>query len=586
MLNQKFKILLTALIFLALCIGAAWRASGLAQTEPLVWYSIISSLPAITVAVFNIAQTEPLVWYSIIPPLLAITVAVLTNRLLPSLGSAVVVGVFLAALRKHPNSIGKWSETLASDTTTLIWSVSSEFNIQVIVFIVLILATISVMVASGGIQGVVNWLSRFAKGPRSTQFVTVLMGLAVFIDDYANTMIVASAMRPVTDQQKISREKLSFLVDATTAPIAGLAIVSTWIGYEVYLFNSVAESVGISKDGYAMFFDALGFRFYCIMMIIFVLANVISGQDFGPMRKAEHRARTTGAVIAADANPMTSTVFSTLRYAPSAKIRAKSAIIPIATLFVAMFIGFWFLGEGTGMPFEISAWQTAISTTSANEDNVKVLAIASASGFLTAILCAIIFSRIGLKIIGKAIATGLRGSLLPTAILSLAWGLKTVCDEPMLGTGEFLATTLEGVLSRIWFPALLFIVASSVSFAIGTSWGTMAILIPTAIPIAFQLDGDTYGLTTMICLGAVLDGSIFGDHCSPISDTTIMSSIASSCDHIHHVRTQLPYSLTVAGFALICGYCPAALGVPWFVGIGVSVGLIAILFYLIGKLRR
>ena len=559
MLNRKFKISLTALSFLALCIGAAWRASGLAQTETLVWYSII-------------------------PPLLAITVAILTNRLLLSLGSAVVVGVFLAAVRKQPNSIGEWSASLGSNTTSLIQSVSGEFNIQVVVFIVLILATISVMIASGGLQGVVNWLSRFAKGPRSTQFVTVLMGLAVFIDDYANTIIVASAMRPVTDQQKISREKLSFLVDATTAPIAGLAIVSTWIGYEVYLFNSVAESVGISKDGYAMFFDALGFRFYCIMMIVFVLANVISGQDFGPMRKAEQRARTTGEVIATGANPMTSTVFSTLRYAPSAKIRAKSAIIPIATLFVAMFIGFWFLGEGTGMPFEISAWQTAISTTSANEDNVKVLAIASASGFLTAILCAIAFSRIGLKIIGKAIATGLRGSLLPTAILILAWGLKAACDE--LGTGEFLATTLEGVLSRIWFPALLFIVASSVSFAIGTSWGTMAILIPTAIPIAFKLDGNTYGLTTMICLGAVLDGSIFGDHCSPISDTTIMSSIASSCDHIHHVRTQLPYSLTVAGFALICGYYPAALGMPPLVGIGASAGLIVLLFYLVGKLRQ
>ena len=213
-----------------------------------------------------------------------------------------------------------------------------------------------------------------------------------------------------------------------------------------------------------------------------------------------------------------------------------------------------------------------------------MLAIASASGFLTAILCAIAFSRVGLKIIGKAIATGLRGSLLPTAILILAWGLKAACDE--LGTGEFLATTLEGVLSRIWFPALLFIVASSVSFAIGTSWGTMAILIPTAIPIAFKLDGNTYGLTTMICLGAVLDGSIFGDHCSPISDTTIMSSIASSCDHIHHVRTQLPYSLTVAGFALICGYYPAALGMPPLVGIGASAGLIVLLFYLVGKLRQ
>ena len=561
MVNQKFKILLAALSFLALCIGAAWRASELPQTESLVWYSII-------------------------PPLLAITVAVVTNRLLPSLGTAVIAGVLLATVREHPNAISEWPATLAHDTAYLIQSVSGGFNVQVVAFIVLILATISVMVVSGGLQGVINWLSRFAKGPRSTQFVTVLMGLAVFIDDYANTMIVASAMRPVTDQQKISREKLSFLVDATTAPIAGLAIVSTWIGYEVYLFNSVAESVGISKDGYAMFFDALGFRFYCIMMIIFVLANVISGQDFGPMRKAERRARTTGAVIATDANPMTSQVFSTLRYAPSARIRAKSAVIPIVTLFATMFIGFWLLGGGAGSPLKFSTWQTAISTTSANEDNIKVLAIASGSGCLTAILCAALFSRINPKTIGTAIATGLKGSLLPTAILILAWGLKTVCDAQMLGTGEFLATTLEGALSKIWFPALLFIVASAVSFAIGTSWGTMAILIPIAIPIAFQLDGGTYGLTTMICLGAVLDGSIFGDHCSPISDTTIMSSIASSCDHIHHVRTQLPYSLTVAGLALICGYYPAALGVPWFVGIGVATGLIGLLFYLITKLAR
>jgi Na+/H+ antiporter NhaC len=168
--------------------------------------------------------------------------------------------------------------------------------------------------------------------------------------------------------------------------------------------------------------------------------------------------------------------------------------------------------------------------------------------------------------------------------LILAWGLKVVCDKEMLGTGNFLATMLRDVLSPIWFPAVLFIVASLTSFATGTSWGTMAILIPTAIPIAFNLDGGVYGLTTIICLGAVLDGSIFGDHCSPISDTTIMSSIASSCDHIHHVRTQLPYSLTVAGLALVCGYIPAAFGVPSFVGIGISTVVIGVLFYVVGKL--
>jgi Na+/H+ antiporter NhaC len=159
--------------------------------------------------------------------------------------------------------------------------------------------------------------------------------------------------------------------------------------------------------------------------------------------------------------------------------------------------------------------------------------------------------------------------------------LKAVCDQ--LSTGDFLGATVEGVVSPLWFPALLFIVSSLTSFATGTSWGTMAILIPTAIPIAYSLDGGAYGLTTAISLGAVLDGSIFGDHCSPISDTTIMSSIASECDPIHHVRTQLPYSLTVAGLALIFGYIPAALGVSSFIGIGVAGALIVLLFYVVGK---
>ena len=161
----------------------------------------------------------------------------------------------------------------------------------------------------------------------------------------------------------------------------------------------------------------------------------------------------------------------------------------------------------------------------------------------------------------------------------LAWSLKAACVG--LGTGPFLVSVLGEVLSPTWFPALLFIVAGITAFATGTSWGTMAILIPTAIPIAFHLDGDAYRLTTMISLGAVLDGAILGDHCSPISDTTIMSSISSSCDHLHHVRTQIPYSLTVGALAIFCGYLPAALGVPSWLGILASTAVMALLFFLL-----
>jgi len=326
-----------------------------------------------------------------------------------------------------------------------------------------------------------------------------------------------------------------------------------------------------------MFFDALGFRFYCLMTIIFVIVNAITGADYGAMRKAEARTRRTGSVIAVEANLITSKAFTMLRAAPSAIIHPLTAIIPIGTLLGVMLVGFWIDGGGTGSLHSSSAWREVLS----NANNLKILAIASGSGFLMAVACARLLSRIAFSQIWAAITAGLRGSWLPTAMLFFAWGLKGVCDG--LSTGNFLAAMVEGVLSPLWFPALLFIVASMTSFATGTSWGTMAILIPTAIPISFALDGGVYGLTTTISLSAVLDGSIFGDHCSPISDTTIMSSIASECDPIHHVRTQLPYSLTIAGLALICGYVPAALGIPPYIGLGMSLLLVVLLFYTIGK---
>ena len=552
MSDKKIQIALIGLAFLAVCALAAYGERRLGDSGSLVWYSIV-------------------------PPLLAVTLAIATHRLLLSLGLAVVVGIVLSSVRSAPSSIRDWFPSVYSQTASVAESVINSFNLLVILFIVLILSTISVVIVSGGIQGVIRWLSRFAKGPRSTQLVTVLMGFAVFIDDYANTMIVGSAMRPATDEKRISRAKLAYLVDSTTAPIAGLAVVSTWIGYEVGLFNEVANSLGVQKDGYSMFFDALGFRFYCLITIIFVLANAISGVDFGAMRKAEMLARETGAVIAKDAKLMSSKSFATLKSAPSAIIHPLSAVIPIGGLIGVMLAGFWIDGGGKGFVLSPSAWREALS----NANNLKILAIASGSGVVLAIACAKLLSRVRFSDIGVAVVSGLKGCLLPTAILVLAWSLKAVCDQ--LSTGDFLAATLKGAVAPLWFPALLFIAASLTSFATGTSWGTMAILIPTAVPIAYSLDGNAYGLTTAISLGAVLDGSIFGDHCSPISDTTILSSIACECDPIHHVRTQLPYSLTVAALALVCGYIPAALGVSSFIGIGAAGVIIVLLFYAVRK---
>ena len=553
-MNSKLKFAIGFLVFLGLSLTFRWRAE-------------------------QVSSAETLVWYSVLPPLLAVTLAIVTTRLLPSLSVAVGVGILLSWAQKGATASGLLTEVIWFTRAVSIGNDGVDlFNFWVVLFVCLIMATISVVVASGGIGGVIVWLSQFAKGPRSTQFITGLMGILIFIGDYSNAMLVGPTMRPLTDHHRVSREKLAFLVDSTSAPIAGLAFVSTWIGYEVGLFEDIAKTIGLERDGYSMFFDALGFRFYCILTIIFVIVNAISGRDYGAMHKAETRARETGDVAAPDAKALGHTAsFTSL---PNAVTQPFSAVLPLLTLFGLLLGGFWIDGKGAGSIFSLTAWRDALSAA----DNVKILACAAASAFIVAIVCARWLSKLRFSDILPVVWSGVKGSLTPLSILLLAWGLKASCDRLM--TGQFLATMLSDIVSPLWFPLLVFICASVTSFATGTSWGTMAILIPTAIPVAFSLDNGVYGLTTIICLGAVLDGAIFGDHCSPLSDTTILSSIASSCDPLHHVRTQLPYSLTVATIALVCGYLPAALGISSALGIAGGTILIVLLFYGVAAFRK
>lgn len=517
-------------------------------------------------------------WYSVIPPLIAISLAVITTKLFLSLGIAVGSGLILSWTQQNFSISGFFSELVwFSRAVTISNDGIDLFNMWVILFVLFMMSMISVVIASGGIAGAINILSKLARGPRTTQAITSLMGSLIFIGDYSNAMLVGPTMRPLTDKYKVSREKLAYIVDSTSAPIAGLAFVSTWIGYEVGLFNSVADNIGLDSDGYSMFFDALPFRFYCILTILFVMINAISGRDYGTMRAAQSRAKNTGDVSAPDAQVMGG-ISADLNVSDN-KNQLLSAFIPLTLLFGLILGGLWIDGEGTGSILSLTSWRDALS----NANNVKILASAAITSFAAAILCGILISKMPIAEIGKAIKEGLSGTLLPIAIILCAWGIKASCDK--LDTGDYIASQLSDVVSPLWFPALVFIVASLTSFATGTSWGTMAILIPTAIPVAFSLDNDVYGITTIICLGAVLDGAIFGDHCSPISDTTILSAIVSSCDPMHHVRTQIPYALTVAFVALICGYVPAALGLPSFVGILIGFGVFVLLFFGLLRLR-
>jgi len=524
-------------------------------------------------------------WYSVLPPLTAVFLAFITRKLLLSLGIAIAVGGILLALQNNAENIV--SASVANSASYLFNNVTDVWNLKILAFVICILSMISVIIVAGGLKGIVSHLLPFAKTPRSTQLITALTGLIVFIDDYANTMIVGSSMRPITDQYQISREKLAFIIDATSAPVAGLAVISTWIGFEVGLFGDVSKALNIGLDGYSMFFDAFAFRFYCILMLVFVFTNIFLNRDFGSMYQAQARSSTTGKLTADDAKLTTNTSFSFSEPDEHSRISAKTALIPFIMLFIILLAGYWVDGNAnlasgssisTTSIFSLESWRLVISSV---QNSSVILLVAAFSSLIISIVVALLIAKTGFNAILKAIKVGSKSSFLPVLILLLAWSLKSVCDD--LNTGEYIVTLLSPHLSPLWFPAILFFIAATTAFGTGTSWGTMSILIPIAIPIAYTLDEHTYGLVTIICLGAVLDGAIFGDHCSPISDTTIMSSIAAQCDHIHHVQTQVPYSLFVAIIALFAGYIPAAMGASSLVCYAIGASFLISGLYILGK---
>ena len=507
-----------------------------------------------SVSLLALAQINPVsetaMWYSLVPALLAVGLAFATHNIFLSLGLAVLIGGPLSKLLSEDSVFTAIFSGLWFSIKVGFESLTDTTNIQILVFASFVLIMIGVIQDAGGFQALAQALAKYAKGKRSTKFITFLLGWVVFIDDYASSMIVGSSMRPLADRVGISREKLAFVVDSTAAPISGLAIVSTWIGYEVGLFNDISNTLGLGQNGYAMFFDAIFFRFYCIFMLIFVVMNIYFNHDYGPMKKAEDKAKPRQNI-----SDTSLSVDGRLIWA---------AIIPFAVLMGYLFVQLWYDGKGPqlldqgGSMLSLSYWRDVVSQ---SENNILILAQAATIGLIISMVLSFFMAKTSPSKLGKALLSGAKRSMIPVGILVLAWSLKSICTA--LETGPFLSGLLGEVISPAFFPMALFLVAALIALSTGTSWGTMAILIPTAIPLALTLDGGTYGLITMISLASILDGAIMGDHCSPISDTTILSSMSTDCNHMAHVNTQMPYSLTVAAIALICGYLPAGLGLSF-----------------------
>lgn len=514
-------------------------------------------------------------WFSILPPVIAIGVALLFRQVIPAL----FLGIYVGAVMTYGLSLGAlWYGLLDTLEVYALEALTDPGHAAIIIFTLMIGGMVGVISRNGGTRGIVNWIVRFASTPRRGQASTSLLGLTIFFDDYANTLVVGNTMRPISDRLSISREKLAYIVDSTAAPVATVALISTWVGFQVGLIGDAVSGIDdFGEAAYSIFLNSIPYSFYPLLAILFVFAVALMGRDFGPMYAAEQRARTTGEVLregaevdpaAADSDEMASK--------PDAPERAVNAILPIVVLIGTAIAGLFITGEGSTVRDIIGSSDSYVALTWAS---------------LLAVLVAVALS-VGQRILSlgesmDAWYTGLRSMLFVMIILVMAWALSAVTD--VLGTGDFLVSVLGGALPPAVVPALVFVVAAATAFSTGTSWGAMGILIPLTVPLTWAimqengLASPEYYYLMYASISTVLAGAVWGDHCSPISDTTIISSMASGCDHIDHVRTQLPYAMLVGLVAVVLGLLPVGLGVPWWVVLPLCAVVLLVVLRFFGK---
>jgi Na+/H+ antiporter NhaC len=440
-------------------------------------------------------------------------------------------------------------------------------------------------------------------------FTTYFLGLAIFFDDYANTLVVGNTMRPITDKLKISREKLAYIVDSTAAPIAAVAFITTWIGAELtYISDGVAkitaEGGEITESAYSIFVSSLGYSYYPIFTLFFVGFIIYKQRDFGPMFHAEKNAANSIGNLG-----KTESIEELNEFKPVENSNHKSmnAVLPILCVVLGTFIGLLYTGFKSvelqlvemGSQLSLGVWsgmeELAGNPTTffrklglivGNADTYVALLWASLLGLFCAIILTVSQRIMNLKDTMESLVFGIKTMVPAIVILVLAWSLALITED--LNTAGYLKTFFGEDFKTIWLiPALTFVLSAFIAFSTGSSWSTMALMYPLVIPLSFSVAGADLGYDEFAILyntiASVLAGAVLGDHCSPISDTTILSSLATSCDHISHVRTQMPYALTVGGVALFIGVIPAALGISSFILIPLGIVVLYAIVHFFGK---
>lgn len=546
-------------------------------------------------------------WWAVVPPLVAIIMALLIKEVLVALLMGIFIGA--ATLGFYTGGVGGiFSGFLAVLDHYILSALNNPDHLSVVLFSLLIGSIVAVISKNGGMRGVVNRIVKYAQTRRSGMFTTYFLGIAIFFDDYANSLVVGNTMRPVTDKLKISREKLAYIVDSTAAPVSAIAFVTTWIGAELGYISSAmdkinANGVVVSEGVYSIFVNSLAYSFYPILTLIFIFMLIRSQRDFGPMLKAENKAisgdesayKSTNQDVSHDEfEPVTTT-----------KVRAVNAILPVLIIVFGTLVGLVYTGvtswrsefAAIGLASDIPFFEgLAIADSGSVSGIQKIGAIIGAANSYSALLWAsmaalfvavmlTVSQRImSLKDTMETVVQGIKTMMSAVLILVLAWSLAEVTRD--LNTADVIKNAFGTEFSVWLIPAITFLISALIAFSTGSSWSTMAIVYPIMIPTAFAIAQAGDGIDAMAILyntvASVLAGAVLGDHCSPISDTTILSSLATSCDHVQHVKTQIPYALSVGGVALFIGIIPTSLGLSPLIAFPLAVGVLWLLIRFVG----
>lgn len=465
-------------------------------------------------------------FWALVPSFVAIILALITKEVYSSLFIGITVGAVLAAN-------GSFTGTLDNIFTNgIVASVSDSYNVGILVFLIMLGSIVALMNKAGGSAAFGRWAETHIKTRRGAQLATILLGVLIFIDDYFNCLTVGSVMRPVTDRHKISRAKLAYLIDATAAPVCIIAPISSWAAA---VSGFVSDGSGLS-----LFIRTIPYNFYALLTIAMMLTLTIKNVDYGPMMKYEKNAKAGD--IFSGANPYANQTDEV----PEGKGTVLDLVLPILVLVTCCVIGMIY----TGGFFDGANFIEAFS----NSDASVGLMLGSAFGLLFAIIYYVARKSFSFRDAMGCVPEGFKAMVPAIMILVFAWSLKNMTSY--LGASTYVAGVIESSAKglQMFLPAVIFLIACVLSFATGTSWGTFGILIPIVLEAFPWSEGNPISI---VCVAACMAGAVCGDHCSPISDTTIMSSAGAQCEHVNHVSTQLPYAMTCAavsaGAYLIAG---------------------------------